>query len=331
MFENMIENNPDIVILHDKAHGIPTTELADALRERLPNYDIRMAQTLHKERELVRHAPVVAGLGIDADLVDVAEELEYFACGAAGTDHLPMDQLAKKGVTVTNASGVHGPNIAEHVIGWMLMITRRLDEGLRRQQNREWRHFQAFGELKESTITIVGLGSIGTSIAERLEAFGVYTIGVRYTSSKGGPTNEVIGFDTEDFHEALTRTDYLVISCPLSDTTSGLLDTEEFNTLPERAVVINIGRGPIIETDALVNALQDNEIHKAAIDVTDPEPLPENHPLWNLENVLITPHVSGHTDKYWTRNANIIVQNIQIATENGGYHNLENQVLDPEQ
>jgi phosphoglycerate dehydrogenase-like enzyme len=326
----MTENNPDIVILRGKAHGIPTTELANALRERLPDYDIRMGQTPYETRELVRHAPVVAGLGIDTSLVDTAEELEYFACGAAGTGHLPMDRLAEKNVTVTNASGVHGSNIAEHVVGWMLMIARRLDEGLRRQQNHEWRHFQAFGELKESTVTVVGLGALGTSIVDRLEPFGVDTIGVRYTPSKGGPTDEVIGFDPEDFHKVLSRTDYLVLACPLTDTTRGLLDSEEFNTLPEDAVVINVGRGPTINTDALVDALHDNEIHKAAIDVTDPEPLPMEHHLWNLENVLITPHVSGHTDEYWTRTADIVTRNVQAATAHGGYHDLENQVFDPE-
>jgi phosphoglycerate dehydrogenase-like enzyme len=326
----MTDNNPDIVILRGKAHGIPTTELADALRERLPNYDIRMAQTPHEERELVQHAPVVAGLGINANLVDVTEELEYFACGAAGIDHLPMDQLAEKEVTVTNASGVHGPNIAEHVVGWMLMIARRLDEALRRQQNREWRHFQAFNELRGSTVTIVGLGSLGVSIAERIESFGVYTTGVRYTPSKGGPTNEVIGFNDDEFQEVLSRTDYLLLACPLTETTRGLVSNQEFETLPTDAAVINVARGPVIDTDALVAALQDNKIHKAAIDVTDPEPLPEDHPLWNLDNLFISPHVSGHTWEYWTRVADIIKENVRIAEEASAYRGLTNQVAGPE-
>lgn len=326
----MTAHNPDVVVLRGKAHGIPSTEYGEALRQRLPDYDVRVATTPREERELVANAPVVTGLAIDEELVGLAEDLRYFACGSAGTGHLPMDELADRGAAVTNASGVHVPNIAEHVVGSMLMFARRLDEGLRRQQRREWRHFQAFGELQGSTVTVVGLGKIGESIVDRLRPFGVETIGVRYTPEKGGPTDEVIGFDAGDLHAALARTDYLVVACPLTETTRGLVGEEEFETLPADAVLVNIGRGPIVDTDALVAALRGNDIHAAAVDVTDPEPLPEDHPLWNLENALITPHVSGHTSEYWTRNADIVANNLRKIESTGEYRALENQVLVPE-
>lgn len=326
----MPQDTPDIVVLRNKAHGIPSGECATALEERLPAYDVRAATTPAEERELVTDAPVVVGLDIDEDLLERAGSLEYFASASAGTGHLPMDAMADRGVAVTNAGGVHVPNMPEHIIGWMLTIARRLDEGWRRQQERRWEHFQAFGELAGSTVTMVGLGAIGVGTVERLEPFDVHTIGVRYTPSKGGPTDEVIGFDEAAFQEALSRTDYLVLACPLTETTRGLVGAQEFETLPEDAVVINVARGPVIDTDALVGALRRNRIHKAAIDVTDPEPLPEDHPLWNMEDLFVTPHVSGHTWAYWDRVADIVAENVRIAEERGEYRDLVNQVAGPE-
>jgi len=322
----MSDESPDIVVLGEKAHGIPSTECATALEERLPGYDVRMARTSVEADELVPKSPIVVGLGVDAELIERADRLEYFAAASAGIGHLPMDAFNENGVAVTNAGGVHVPNIPEHVIGCMLTVARRLDQGWRQQRERRWQHFQSFGELEGSTVTIVGLGPIGQGIVERLEPFGVDTIGVRYTPEKGGPTDEVIGFDADDFEDALVRTDYLVLACPLSETTRGLIGDDEFDALPTDAVLINIGRGPIVDTDALLGAIRGNKIHKAYLDVTDPEPLPDEHPLWNQEDVLITPHVSGHTWEYWTRVADIVAENVRIAEKTGQYRDLRNQV-----
>jgi phosphoglycerate dehydrogenase-like enzyme len=327
----MTDATPDVVVLRGKAHGIPTECFGAALRERLPDHDVRVATTPREERELVEYAPVVAGIGIDDEVLDAAQNLQYFACGAAGTGHLPMDELEARGVTVTNAAGTHVPNIAEHVIGCMLLVARRLDRGLRQQQRREWRQYKAFGELQGSTVTVVGLGEIGNSVVERLDVFGVDTIGVRYTPEKGGPTDEVVGFDGDEFHDALSRTDYLVLACPLTDATRGLVGGDEFKTLPGDAVLVNIARGPVVDTDALLAALRGNKIHAAAIDVTDPEPLPEDHPLWNLRNLFITPHVSGHTEEYWPRTADVVAANLRQVEETGDYRNFENQVLAPDE
>ncbi|MCO8244908.1 MULTISPECIES: D-2-hydroxyacid dehydrogenase [unclassified Haladaptatus] len=325
----MTTSNPDIVVLRGKAHGIPTERYGAALRERLPEYDVRVASTPKSERELVERAPVVTGIGIDEETLAGADEMRYFACGAAGTDHLPKDEFRTRGITVTNAAGTHVPNIAEHVLGNLLLIARRLDHGIRQQDRREWRQYKAFGELRGTTVTVVGLGEIGRSIVKRLDAFDVHTIGVRYTPEKGGPTGEVVGFEPADFHEVLSRTNYLVLACPLTECTRYLIGDAEFRTLPSDAVVVNIARGEVIDTTALVSALRSNKIHAAALDVTDPEPLPESHPLWNLRNVFITPHVSGHTEEYWSRTADVVARNIRRIDERGSYRDLENQVLDP--
>ncbi|WP_265108342.1 D-2-hydroxyacid dehydrogenase [Halosolutus halophilus] len=318
--------HPDVVVLREGTEGLSMESYAEALRERLSDHTVALARTPKEERDLVPQARVVTGITIEADLLERADRLELFACTFAGTDHVPTDALADHGVTVTNAGGIHAPGIAEQAIGNMLVFSRRLHEGWRRKQNGEWRHFQSF-EFTDSTVTIVGLGSIGQEIVTRLGGFEVETIGIRYTPEKGGPTDEVLGFEADDVHDAFARSDYVVLACPLNDLTRGLVGEEELATLPPNAVVVNAARGAIVDTDALVSALQSSTIRGAALDVTDPEPLPNDHPLWDLENCLITPHTGGHTPKHWERLADIVAHNVE-ALETGG--DLENAVYQPD-
>jgi phosphoglycerate dehydrogenase-like enzyme len=320
------EDGPDIVVLRGQNHGTSLDRLASELRDRLDSHDIRAARTPEEERELLKDAPIAIGLTISKDLLAEATDLRWFACMASGYGHLPLNELRARDICVTNASGIHAPNIAEYVVGNILVFTRRLHEGWQRGQRREWRHFQA-RELAGSTVTIVGLGAIGTAVANRLDGFDVETIGVRYTPSKGGPTDEVTGFEQSDIHTALARTEYLVVVSRLTDETRGLLSEKEFKTLPPEAVVINAARGPIIDTSALVSALRGGSIRGAALDVTDPEPLPGDHPLWNLKNVFITPHNAGHSPKLWSRFGDIVASNVQRVEDTGTYRDLRNQIL----
>ncbi|WP_227356670.1 D-2-hydroxyacid dehydrogenase [Haladaptatus salinisoli] len=321
-----MSENPDIVVLREGTEGLSMESYAEELQERLPDRTVALARTPMRERELVADARIVTGITVGEDLLARAERLELFACTFAGTDHVPMDALAERGVAVTNAGGIHAPGIAEQAVGNMLVFARRLHEGWRRKRNREWRHFQS-GELTDSTVTVVGLGSIGEAVVQRLGGFEVETIGVRYSPEKGGPTDEVVGFEEDAVHDALSRSRYVVVACPLTETTRGLVGESEFATMPTDAVLVNTARGPIVDTDALVSALRSNKIRGAALDVTDPEPLPEDHPLWNLENCLITPHTGGHTPRHWERLADIVARNVERLD---GDEPLENLVLAPD-
>ena len=313
-------NDPDIAVLRQKSHGMDAWDYVTALRERLPDHDIAYARTPGAERDLLGRVRVATGRVIDPD--DVGPDLDLFACAFAGTDHLPLDELADRGVAVTNAAGVHGPNIAEYAVGAMLAMTRGFDRARDQQERREWRAFPAM-EFQGSTVAVVGLGAIGTSIVDRLGSFGVDTVGVRYSPEKGGPTDEVYGFD--EVHEALARADYLVLATPLTDETDGLLDRDAFETLPPKSVVVNVARGGVVDTDALVWALRSDRIRGAVIDVTDPEPLPEDHPLWGFSNVILTPHNAGHTPKYFDRLADIVAENVRRLDDDDD--ELVNQVV----
>lgn len=316
----------DVAVLRQKIHGQDAEDYAAILRERLPDYEVTVAATPQEERALLQEVPVAAGLQFDPDVLDSAENLELFACAFAGTEHLPMDALERHGVSVTNASGVHGPNIAEWVLGAILSFTRRFHRAWRQKERREWRSYPA-REFQGSTVTVVGLGAIGRTIADRLGPFEVDTIGIRYSPEKGGPTDEVLSFDDADVHDAFSRSDYVVLAAPLTDLTEGLVDANAFRTMPADSVLVNVGRGPIVDTDALVDAIQSNAIRGAALDVTDPEPLPEDHELWGFDNVLITPHNAGHTPRYFDRLAGILARNLELVEETGTYDDLENQVI----
>lgn len=318
-----------VVVLRSGEEGLPMTEYAEELRTRLPNHSVQLARTPREERELVHEAEVITGSSLRQDVLDNARNIRLFAGTTSGYDHLPLAELRDRDVRVTNASGIHASGIAEQTIGNMLVFARRLHVGWQQKQDASWCHYQA-GELQGSTVTVVGLGAIGSAVAHRLRPFDVRTIGVRYTPEKGGPTDRVVGFDSDDIHAAFAQSDYVAIASPLTDQTQGLVGTQEFETLPPSAVVINAARGPIVQTEALVQALQQGEIRGAALDVTDPEPLPPDHPLWSLDNALITPHMGGSTPHHWSRLADILQENIQTVTETDQWHDLTNQVLSPE-
>ncbi len=300
----------DVLVLSRGVHGIPVEKYAAAIDERLSDRTVHLARTPAEEQRQIPDAEVITGLKLPADAITQATRLELFACTFAGTDHLPLATFRDHDVTVTNASGVHGPNVSEFVIGSILAHVHQFATGRRRQQRREWRSYHK-SELAGDTVTIVGLGAIGEATVTRLTGFDVETIGVRHSPAKGGPTDEVIGYDDESLQAALARTDHLVLACPLTETTRGLISAQELQTLPPTAFVVNIARGPVVDTDALVAALRSNLIGGAVLDVTDPEPLPADHPLWTFDNVRITPHNAGMTPEYYNRRAEILSENLQ--------------------
>ncbi len=187
-------------------------------------------------------------------------------------------------VMVCNARGVYDAPLAEWVVGAILAMQRGLMESRDAQAHHEWNAFEP-AELFGRHVVILGLGSIGTAIADRLRPFGVDIIGVGRTARDG-----VRGL--ADLDEVLRDAEILVNILPLTSETVGLLDAPRLGLLPDGALVVNAGRGRTIETAALVDALHAGRI-RAALDVTDPVPLPPDHPLWRLSNVLITPHIAG--------------------------------------
>jgi phosphoglycerate dehydrogenase-like enzyme len=317
----MDTDGPTVAVLREGTEGLDSRDYADALRA--AGLDAVHAPTPAAERRLVSDAPVVTGVRTDEGLVERFDGVRLFAAASSGTGHLPVDAMTDRGVAVTNAAGIHAPGIAEQVCAHLLTFARRLHLAPGRQERREWRHWQA-DELGGSTVTVVGQGAVGTAVTERLDAFGVHRLAVRHTPEKGGPADEVVGYD--GLHDALARTDYLVLACPLTDETRRLLDEAALATLPPEAVVVNVARGGVIDQAALATALGEESVRGAALDVTDPEPLPPESPLWRLESCLITPHVGGSTPRHWDRLAEIVAANVAHLAAGGDPADLRNLV-----
>ncbi len=229
-------------------------------------------------------------------------QLRWVHSRAAGLDGLLFPELVESPVPLTNGSGVFSPPLGEFVLGAMLYFAQDFRRLVRCQAAGVW-ETRDIEEIAGRTVGIVGYGDIGRAVSTRARAMGMHVLALR----RGG--TPVSGADPliDRFYgpaarlEMIARCDYLVVSAPLTPETRGLIGAAEFAAMQPHAVVINVGRGPVIDEAALVDALSANRIRGAALDVFDTEPLPEGHPFYTLENVLLSPHCADHTPDWLER------------------------------
>jgi phosphoglycerate dehydrogenase-like enzyme len=207
----------------------------------------------------------------------------------AGVERLLVPELAP-GVQVTRAAGIFGPWMAEYALGWCLWVTQRMDWFRESQRQRCWTPRDPV-PLRGQTMCVVGLGDIGRCIAKTARTLGMQVIGV--TRSGRGSTAAVRVYRAGALRTALGRADFVVLTLPLSEETRGLLGAAELAAMKPTAWLLNLARGPIVEEAALLDALRARRIGGAVLDVFDTEPLPAEHPFWGLDNVVVTPHISG--------------------------------------
>src|SRR5215203_6641686 len=207
----------------------------------------------------------------------------------------------------------------------MIALTRRFPRLLRAQIQREWRDeatHREVGELLGQTVLIAGTGEIGRAIAQRAAAFGMRVHGLRRRADASPPAGFDQVFALGDLFAALENADHVVVTLPNTPRSRGLFDAAAFAAMKPGASIYNVGRGPVIDTAALITALESGHLGGAGLDVTDPEPLPADSPLWDMENVLITSHPSGATPRYWDRQADLIADNIRLIQRGDVPRNL---------
>ncbi len=224
-----------------------------------------------------------------ADAWPSADRLRWVHMAATGVDTVMFPQLRDSDVVVTNTRGVFDGPIAEYVLGQILVFAKDLDGSLRLQQRHLWRHRES-ERVAGATALIVGTGSIGRAIARLLRAVGMR---IRAVGRRPRDDDPDFGAVSADLHAELPAADYVIAIAPLTDTTRHMFDARAFAAMKPHARFVNVGRGELVVTDDLVAALRDGTIAGAALDVVEPEPLPAEHPLWDLPNVRITPHNSG--------------------------------------
>lgn len=228
-----------------------------------------------------------------------AEKLKWIFCLSAGVEELPFDELKRRGIIVSNASGVHAEQMSEHTLGIMIAFCRQFHTMIKNQLEKRWDRLMDVDELASKTLCIIGTGSVGREIAYKAKAFYMNVIGVKNTPA-ALPDFDAI-YTSDRLHDALKISDYIVVITPLTQKAYHMIGLKEFQCMKRSAVLINISRGDTIDEEAMITALEEGWISGAGLDVFHEEPLPPESKLWGLPNVLLTPHNSGLSRHYYQK------------------------------
>ena len=249
---------------------------------------------------------------VDAELLNRLPSLKVVSNYGVGVDHIRLPAASERGIPVGNTPGILDGATADMGMTLLLAAARRLAEGDRYARSPQFTRYDPgymLGrEVHSSTLGIIGLGRIGQQVAKRARAFDMRVIYHNRRRNEVGETN--VGATYVTFDELLAQSDFVMLCCPLTDETRGLIDANALAKMKWTAILINIARGPVVDTAALTEALQSRRIYAAGLDVTDPEPLPRNHPLLRLDNVTIAPHLGSATEQTRRQMAEISVENL---------------------
>ena len=282
----------------------------ERVRDAYPDLEVVVQAERGRLGEVLPGAQAMVGRGLTPELLAAASDLRWLQITGAGVENLLFPALVESSVLVTNFSGVHAPNMAEHLVAMMLAFARGLPEIMRFQVRHEWHHAErGTFELGGQTLGVLGLGDIGNALAWRANALGMRVVGLKRRSTDLPRGVERI-YLPDELPALLAESDHVASALPLTPRTRHLLGVAEFAAMRPSAYVYNVGRGAVIDQAALVDALRAGRIAGAGLDVTDPEPLPADSPLWDMPNVLITSHTSGGSPRYWERGIEILLENI---------------------
>jgi phosphoglycerate dehydrogenase-like enzyme len=268
------------------------------------------------EAEL-RDAEILIAWSLRPEQFKVATKLRWLHSPAAAVHQLIFPELVTSDVILTNARDVHGPVVAEHVIAQVFALAKRIPSAVVLQQKHEWGQqamWEAQPRVREvagATLGLIGVGGIGREVARKASALGMKVIACREHPEKPRPEGVSKVMGAEQIDELLVQSDYVVLAAPLTSETRSLMDASRFAKMKPDACLINVGRGPLVEEAALAEALKSKRIGGAALDVFSKEPLPKESPLWDLENLLITPHTAALTEKLWERHYELISENLR--------------------
>lgn len=234
--------------------------------------------------------------------------LKYIQLTSAGFDRVPMDYVKDNNIEIHNAKGVYSIPMAEFAIAGVLQLYKQMDFFRKQQKSREWNKHRGLLELFGKTVCIVGCGNVGTECAKRFGAFGCDVVGVDILPREDKNYLKMVGLN--EFNKVLPKADILVLTLPLTDETKHIMDKDKLALLKKTAVIVNIARGAVIDTQALAESVK--QIGGAVLDVFEDEPLNNHSPLWDFENVIITPHNSFVGDNNQKRLDEVIMRNLKV-------------------
>ncbi len=263
-----------------------------------------------RAEELISKTEVVFGRLPFARIRELPN-LHWIQQDFAGSDWLlNFPDIIEMNFILTNASGVHAIPIAEHILAMMLALARDFPYSFQKQHNHHWGRRARVIELEGATLGVIGLGKIGEKTAEKARGLNMRVLAMRRNPERSSPYVDQM-YGTEGLHELLAQSDWVVIAAPMTPETKGMIGEKELKDMKQSAYIINIARGSIIQEDILIRALQEGWIAGAGLDVFEKEPLPEDSPLWDMENVILTGHFAGSTPFYFDRVLEIFLENLR--------------------
>lgn len=295
--------------------GPMSVELLASLKAAAPNVRIISGLTRATAMEHAAEAHGADARFVSPEFLAKATKLVWVQAMSAGVEHLTSNPAiaSPETLVLTNMRAVHGPAIADHAMAMLLTLTRQLPHYLDAQKRGQWTDRDTPARpiaLAGKTMLVVGIGGIGTEIAQRAHGFGMTVIATRRSATPAPDYVKKLGTPA-DLLAMLPEADVVAICVPLTDETRGLFNAEAFRAMKPGAYLINIARGRVVETPALMEALKSGRLAGACLDVTDPEPLPAGHALWSMPNVVITPHMSADSDLTETRRTALLIENIR--------------------
>jgi phosphoglycerate dehydrogenase-like enzyme len=297
-----------LIVVHHRFDlwQVPGGFAAD-LGKDFPQLQIVQRDSYDGVEEHLRDAEIIFTISLRPEQFAVARKLRWIHAPTAAVHQMLFAALLNSDVVLTNSTEVHGPVVAEHVMALILALAKKIPQAAVLQQKCVWGQETIWKEgprpreIAGATLGLIGLGSIGRRVAHMASALGMRVMGVREHVEKGRPDGVEAVFAPSALDEVLKQSDYVVVAAPLIGPTQGLINRARLAAMKSEAYLINVGRGPQVDEDALAEALRSRRIAGAALDVFAREPLPADSPLWGLENLLITPHTAGLTEKLWHR------------------------------
>ncbi|GAA0317598.1 D-2-hydroxyacid dehydrogenase [Oceanobacillus oncorhynchi subsp. oncorhynchi] len=267
----------------------------EEIKKAAPDWEIHTGKELSDD--ILKQAEILVNWRKDKESTYLeSSQLKWVQSWSAGVDSLNLDKIMEKNIQLTSANGVHSYPISETIFAYILGFTRLIHTYVRQQQEKVWHHAKLRGEIHNKTMAVLGTGKIGQETAKIAKAFGMKVLGVRHSGKAAENVDEM--YQPHQLDKVLPHSDYVVVTLPLTEDTHHLIGTEQFKQMKNDAFFVNIGRGPIVDEKALIEALENNEIAGAGLDVFEKEPLEESSPLWEMENVILTPHTAGATEFY---------------------------------
>ncbi|GAB4074401.1 glycerate dehydrogenase [Barrientosiimonas marina] len=294
------------------------------LREHFPDMTFTFCRQMDEARQHIDQATILVTYGNDltADLVSQAASLKWIMVLSAGMEEMPFAAIREQGILVTNVRGIHKYPMAEYALSMLLQVYRQEKQLMKNEEEKVWDPSLKMHELNGDTLLIAGTGAIGQEVARLAKAFRMTVYGVSRSGRKLDNFDSCLTWD--ELNRVLPEADAVVSVLPSTPETQDFFVEEHFQQLPDHAVFLNMGRGDVVQDSTILQAVHNETIAHAVLDVFNEEPLPADHPFWDEPNITITPHISGVSGNYLSRGLAIFEQNLTIYLDGGS--RFENQI-----